>query len=304
MFYKLIKGASNLKPNIFKFFMRKSHFLSLDIDDENNLIVVKAKYHIQIKIKYENNTSCAICTREYNELKDSDICLLECGHSFCFVCLEHYKNSTKSNFYECSFCKKESSKAYIMNFQMKIKQSLIINAKPNTEITKNDKCNRCNAEINTKYYLKCAKCNLIYHGKCLGNFTNDMINLMFFCPFCFSKEFPEEIFTCNICNEYKSKRLDNLERHKLTCNKYRCNHCRKCFRTKLSLKSHEKDVQKIEKQKMIIGVMEKEKEKNLEIGLNNLSVGSKNGKNEMIESEKHKKKDKNMNQIRNEEIIK
>jgi hypothetical protein len=80
--------------------MKHSHYLSLSLDDENNIIVKKKKYNIQIKDQYKNDVACPICYNGFNSLKN-EIAFLECGHKCCYVCLESNMRINKVKNFMC-----------------------------------------------------------------------------------------------------------------------------------------------------------------------------------------------------------
>jgi len=143
-----------------------------------------------------------------------------------------------------------------------------------------------NAE-NVEKASKCLKCSLIYHGFCLGSFTNEMINDLFICPNCLSEEFPEEKYICPMCNEYETNRKDTLERHKTSCQKYFCAHCKKTFKNKIFLKQHQKNVAKMEKAEKLMSLVKKEEIKNLEQLITVVNLKN-NEQNEIPKEEKPK----------------
>ena len=63
----------------------------------------------------------------------------------------------------------------------------------------------------------------------------------------FKSKFKDKKFICEICQNYETNLKKNLKRHKLDCQKYKCHHCARIFRTKLLLKAHQKEIEKLEK---------------------------------------------------------
>ena len=61
--------------------MKHSHYLTLDIDDESNVIVKKVKFNIQAKNIY-NSESCSICLSDFKANEKNEVSLLECGPIF------------------------------------------------------------------------------------------------------------------------------------------------------------------------------------------------------------------------------
>ena len=79
-----------------------------------------------------------------------------------------------------------------------------------------------------------------------------MIGNVFICPQCLLSEFPEEKHLCEICKEYETNRKDHLQRHKKTCQKYFCEHCKHSFQNRIYFKSHVKMGEKMKKNRKIV----------------------------------------------------
>lgn len=124
-------------------------------------------------------------------------------------------------------------------------------------VDQKETCRKCDQCLNTKFLVKCVKCSAAYHGSYLNNFTNDMLSMIFLCPECLKNEFPEEIHVCNKCNEYQTKRMDHLECHKETFQKYLCGHCNIDFKNKIWYKSHQKTLQKKERFNQLMQLIKK-----------------------------------------------
>ncbi len=259
--------------------MQTSNYLSLSVDEEGNVVLTKTKFNIQIKNKYDC-ISCPICLNDFSNDAKQELIFLDCGHKYCSSCLEAHRKQNRFDLYVCPVCKFPNSKGFLVNVDNNIKKHLEM--KNNEAFNTTLKCEKCAKQITTKKKVKCDECGVSYHGYCLKNYSDKMNNAIFLCPKCLIAKFREEEFICELCNEYKTKRRQNMERHKLQCLKYKCDHCQKSFKSKILLKSHQKEVGKLDKMNKVLAFMTNKENKSLEVLLNimDLEKENRNGREE------------------------
>lgn len=234
----------------------KNFILSLNVDEDSNLIIEKTKLHQKIKEKYEN-LQCAICLDEFSVMKD-DIVMLECSHKFCKICVEANKKQTKSPIVVCPICKKESRKGYVIDASGLTKGFMLFKE---SEI--NGKCSKCFGGITDEKYISCFRCGICFHGKCLKNFTKDMKKMVFLCVKCLQENFNDEIYHCSKCKLFITERRYHLIRHEKTCFSSLCTHCGKHFMNKKTLKIHLKEAENLKKNSLIMNTLQENEEKSL-----------------------------------------
>jgi hypothetical protein len=186
----------------------------------------------------------------------------------------------------CPVCKKSSNDGFIVDSEDNIRRYIRI--KPD-ECVKSPTCKKCLKEIESKYCIKCTKCDIYYHGYCLKNYTNEMKNCIFFCPRCLLTDFAEEgnKYLCDLCNEYKTKIKQNLERHRLKCMKFKCSHCNKNFKNKILLKAHLKEIKKLENTYLLLKFVNNDEKKKLEERLNKMDIEDHGNKNKLQNGDEH-----------------
>lgn len=249
--------------------MKNSYYLSLFVNDENNVVLQKKKFNIHIKNKYECS-SCPICLSVFSEDSKDDLIYLQCGHKYCFTCLDTNKKQNRTKKYVCPMCKFENVKGYIVDINNNIKSTIKI--KNVEEDPKKLKCHKCCEDIDSKYFVICEECKISYHGYCLKNYTNKMIDACFICPNFQLSYFQDEKFICDICMDYETHLKQNLERHRLQCQKYKCNHCNKVFKTKILLKSHQKETGKLERVNKLMEFMRNSEKNSLNSLMNQIQI--------------------------------
>jgi hypothetical protein len=271
--------------------MKMASYLYLDVDEENNVVIQKNKMNLTYKNKY-NCSSCPICLNDFT--KDGqidDLVFLRCGHEFCLSCLEADRKKSRNEVFLCPLCKNVSNDCFIVDSEENVKSYFRL--KPN-EMVKKGICKKCLKEIDTKYFLQCARCDLLYHGYCLKNYTNEMKNTIFLCPNCLFCDFAEEKkYVCELCKEYSTKLKQNLERHKQkTCMKYTCIHCEKNFRSKLLLKAHT-EIQKLDSKNLLLDFVKNQENATLDWKLNRMQIEGEDRSSKQNAQENRKKIKKN-----------
>lgn len=111
-----------------------------------------------------------------------------------------------------------------------------------------------------------------------------MKDSLFICPKCMLTNILEEgnKYICELCNEYRTKVKQNLERQKMNCSKYLCAHCNKIFRNKILLKAHTKDIQKLENTNLLLDFIKNDEKASLEAKISKMDIEDHNDKREKV----------------------
>jgi len=95
--------------------MKVSSYLSLYVDETDNIFIEKMKFNLQTKDKYKNQ-DCAICLSNFKKENINEIIYLKCKHKFCFSCLDADRKKKKiKSFFKCPSCVAENNKYYIID---------------------------------------------------------------------------------------------------------------------------------------------------------------------------------------------